>query len=190
MALKPTERYSAGEKLAEDVTRWLDDRSVAAYREPLPARAARWMRRHRTLVTSTAAVLVFGLLGLAGFVTVLTGKNRDLDGKNAELAREGRELDDKNAELAKKNGDLERRRLRAEQREQMAIDAVTKFRDAVSANPELKNRPELDALRQALLKEPLEFFRKLRDQLHTDRDTRPETLAKLASIQFRAGVYD
>ena len=111
-------------------------------------RAARWMRRHRTLVTSTAAVLVFGLLGLTGFVTVLTGKNRDLDGKNAELAREGRELDGKNAELAKKNGDLERQRLRAEQREEMAIDAVTKFRDAVSANPELKNRPELDALRR------------------------------------------
>ena len=75
-------------------------------------------------------------------------------------------------------------RARAEQREQLALDAVKKFRDAVQANPELKNRPELDALRKALLKEPLEFFRKLRDQLQTDRDTRPEALARLASAAF------
>jgi serine/threonine protein kinase len=72
----------------------------------------------------------------------------------------------------------------AEAREQLAIDAVKKFRDAVQANPELKNRPELDTLRKALLNEPLEFFRKLRDQLQSDRDTRPEALWRLASASF------
>ena len=51
------------------------------------------MRRHRTLVTSTAAVLVFGLVGLAGFATVLAGKNRELDAKNVELAAKNQELD-------------------------------------------------------------------------------------------------
>src|SRR5262249_23926878 len=55
-----------------------------------------------------------------------------------------------------------------------------KFRDAIMANPELKDRPELDALRKTLLKEPMEFFGKLRDRLQADRDTRPEALAKLA----------
>ena len=89
---------------------------------------------------------VFGLAGLAGFAAVLAGKNRELD----------------------------HQRLRAEEREALAIDAVKKFRDAVQDNPELKNRRELDALRKALLKEPLEFFRALRDQLQSDRDTRPE----------------
>src|SRR5262249_25492239 len=51
-------------------------------------------------------------------------------------------------------------------------------------NPKLKNNPNLDALRKALLQEPLEFFRKLRDQLQSDRDTRPDALEKLASANF------
>ena len=61
---------------------------------------------------------------------------------------------------------------------------MKKFRDAVQVNPKLKDRPELDALRKALLKEPLEFFRQLRDQLQADSDTRPETLARLADANF------
>jgi serine/threonine-protein kinase len=156
MAMKPEDRYASARALAEDVTHWLDDEPVSAHREPFAARAGRWMRRHRTLVTSTAAVLVLGVIGLAGFATVLAGTNRE----------------------------LERQRQRAEQREALAIDAVKKFRDAVTANPELKNNPGLEGLRKALLQEPLEFFRKLRDRLHADRDTRPAALAKLASANY------
>jgi tetratricopeptide (TPR) repeat protein len=156
MALKPEDRYASARALAEDVTRWLDDEPVSAHREPIAVRARRWIRRHRTLVTSTAAVLVLGAFGLAGFTTVLAGKNRE----------------------------LERQRQRAEAREALAIDAVKKFRDAVTANPELKNRLELDPLRRMLLKEPLEFFRKLRDQLHSDNDRRPDALSKLAAANF------
>ena len=34
------------------------------------------------------------------------------------------------------------------------------------------------------MKEPLEFFRKLRDQLQADRDTPPDALARLANANF------
>jgi hypothetical protein len=54
-----------------------------------------------------------------------------------------------------RNRELAQQRLRAEEREALAIDAVRKFGDAVQANPELKNRRELDSLRKTLLKEPL-----------------------------------
>src|SRR5262249_23668673 len=47
--------------------------------EPFLRRARRWSRRNRTLVVSSAAVLLFGLLGLAGFATVLSAKNHELD---------------------------------------------------------------------------------------------------------------
>jgi serine/threonine-protein kinase len=170
MAPQPEDRYDSAERLKIDLERWMADEPVSAYREPWPLRARRWMRRHRTLVTSTAAVLIFGLAGLASFATVLAGKNRELDAKNGELAG--------------KNQELDRQRQRAEEREALAIDAVTKFRDAVQANAELKNRPELDALRKALLKEPLEFFGNLRDQLQSDRDTRAAALEKLARANF------
>jgi eukaryotic-like serine/threonine-protein kinase len=156
MASKPDQRYATALELAADIRRWLAGEPVTAWREPVSLRAQRWVRRHRTFVTSAAAVLVFSLAGLAGFATVLAGKNRE----------------------------LAHHRLRAEERETLAINAIKKFRDAVQDNPELKNRHELDVLRKALLKEPMEFFRRLRDQLLADRDTRPEAMEKLASASF------
>ena len=170
MAMHPRDRYANALELAADVKRWLADEPVTAWREPLVNRARRWMRRRRTLVTSTAAVLVLSVVGLVGFTTVLAGKNRDLDAKNLELEATNQELG--------------RQRLRAEAREALAIDAVKQFRDAIQANAELKNRPELDALRHDLLKQPMQFFRQLRSQLEADRDTRPDALAKLAGADF------
>jgi eukaryotic-like serine/threonine-protein kinase len=122
MAVEPRGRYATAIELAADVKRWLADEPVTAWREPLVLRARRWLRRRRTLMTSTAAVLVFSVIGLAGFTTLVAGKNRDLDAKNLELAG--------------KNQELDRQRLRAEARKSLAIDAVKKFRDAVQANPD------------------------------------------------------
>ena len=152
MAKRPEDRYPTAPDLAADVRRWLADEPVAAYPEPFVARIRRWTRRHRAMVISALAVLGFGLVGLAGFATILAGKNRELD----------------------------RERQRAERREELAVEAVRKFRDAVQSNAELKNRPDLGGLRKVLLREPLDFFRQLKDELQSDRNTRPEALAKLA----------
>ena len=76
---------------------------------------------------------------------------------------------------------------RAEEREQLAIDAVKRFRDAVVESPELKNTPSLGPLRKTLLREPLAFFKTLRDQLQRDRETRPDSLARLAAASFELG---
>jgi serine/threonine-protein kinase len=166
MARRPEERYATALDLAADVRRWLADEAVMAYAEPRAARARRWMRRHRALFSGAVAALAFGLAVLAGFATLLAGKNRELDAKNAELAG--------------KNRELERQRQRAERHEALAIDAVRKFRDAVQSNADLKNRSELGALRKVLLEEPQGFFRKLKDDLQSDRDARPDALARLA----------
>jgi serine/threonine-protein kinase len=156
MALKPADRYASPRALAEDVEHFLADEPVSAYREPWPDRARRWARKHRTLVTSAAAVVVLGLLGSFGFAAVVTGKNR-------ELARQTQ---------------------RAEARQKMAIDAVKRFRDVVVEEPVLKYNPALQELRKKLLKEPLVFFRSLRQQLHGDEDIRPEALARLARAAY------
>ena len=65
---------------------------------------------------------------------------------------------------------------------------MKRFRDAVVDEPRLKNNPELEDLRKRLLREPLTFFRSLREQLEADRDTRPEALARLASAAFELGA--
>src|SRR4029077_8991929 len=50
----------------------------------------------------------------------------------------------------------------------------------VANEPVLKDNPELDALRKRLLEEPLAYFRGLRERLQNNRDTRPESLTRLA----------
>ncbi len=113
MAPDSADRYATTQDLAADVRRWMADEPVSAWHEPVAVRARRWMRRHRTLMTSTAAVLLSGLFGLAGFVTVVAGKNRDLDAKNLDLAIKNWQLDAKNAQLATKNEELDRQQQRA-----------------------------------------------------------------------------
>jgi len=152
MALKPADRYPSPRLMAEDIEHWLADEPVLAYREPWPDRARRWSRKHRTLVTSAAAVLVLGLVGSVAFASVVAGKN----------------------------GELARQTQRAEKREQMAIAAVERFHDVVVEEPVLKNNPALEELRRKLLKEPLTFFRSFREQLHADKETGPEALVRLA----------
>jgi serine/threonine-protein kinase len=66
MAAEPNDRYPSAKALAEDVQRWLADEPVSAYREPWEVRAARWLRRHKTLASATAAGLLVALV-LGGF---------------------------------------------------------------------------------------------------------------------------
>jgi eukaryotic-like serine/threonine-protein kinase len=65
MALRPQDRYVSAAALAEDVEHWLAGEPVTAYREPFPARARRWARRHRTLVSAAAVLLVAAVVGLS-----------------------------------------------------------------------------------------------------------------------------
>ena len=88
LSVGPEDRYPSARTLAEDVTRWLADEPVSAWREPFLLRTRRWMRQHRTLVMSTAAVLIFGMAGLAGFTTIVAEKNRELDARNTDLDRQ------------------------------------------------------------------------------------------------------
>ena len=92
-----------------------------------------------------------------------------------------------NSDLTQANTDLDLERRRAEANETQAINAVQKFRDAVANNPELKNNLSLDKLRKTLMKEPLAFFKGLRDRLQADKDARPESLSRLAQASFDLG---
>src|SRR5262249_30090794 len=94
MALKPEDRYATPLVLAEEIEHWLADEPVSAYPEPLALRSRRWLRRHRTLVTTAVAVLVLGVAGLAGFAAVVTEKNRELDSRNQQLDRQKQVAED------------------------------------------------------------------------------------------------
>jgi formylglycine-generating enzyme required for sulfatase activity/tRNA A-37 threonylcarbamoyl transferase component Bud32 len=68
MALRPDDRYATVRALIEDLSRWMADEPVAAWKEPLRRRLARWARRHRPLAASAAVAAVFTVLaGAYGF---------------------------------------------------------------------------------------------------------------------------
>ncbi|HEV3023200.1 MAG TPA: serine/threonine-protein kinase, partial [Pirellulales bacterium] len=75
---KAADRYGTAKELAADVQRWLAGEPVMAFAEPLPARASRWIRRHRALVTSAAATGLVAVAGLAMVVAVQTRANLEL----------------------------------------------------------------------------------------------------------------
>jgi WD40 repeat protein/tRNA A-37 threonylcarbamoyl transferase component Bud32 len=97
MALRPADRYTDARELADDVERWLADETVTAYREPVPARLARLLRKHRALAATLLAAIAVAATA-SGFGSVLLYREQkrteqqrnvalDLAEHNAELAR-------------------------------------------------------------------------------------------------------
>lgn len=67
MARDPGDRYPTMDALAEDLESYLADEPVAAYREGLPSRLARWTRRHKSwaLALGAAMLVTLSVVGIA-----------------------------------------------------------------------------------------------------------------------------
>jgi WD40 repeat protein/serine/threonine protein kinase len=76
MGKSPEERYATAQELADDLRRFLEDKPIHARRPSLRQRAAKWARRHKTVVR--AAYVVLGLAVAALTVStwlILQAKN-------------------------------------------------------------------------------------------------------------------
>jgi serine/threonine protein kinase/tetratricopeptide (TPR) repeat protein len=171
-----TRRYDTANGFAADILRHLASEPVLAAPPSRSYRMRKFVRKNRGVVLA-ASLIFISLVG--GLAVSLWQMNRAIAAE--ALARTNE------AKAPKSEGLAKEQRARAEERETQAIDAVKRFRDAIASEPELKNTPALDALRKRLLKEPLAFFKNLREQLEADNDTRPEALARLASAAFDLG---
>lgn len=104
------DRYRSALDLAQDVEDYLADEPVSAYPEPWYDRARRWAKRHRTAVTSTAAVMIAVILGVVAWNSIessrISGLQSSAEAKLSEarsLAAEGR-FDDATLRLTEANG--------------------------------------------------------------------------------------
>jgi serine/threonine protein kinase len=84
MALRPEDRYPSARALADEIEHWLADEPVSAWREPWPARAWRWAKRHRTTVAGAVVALVASVVGLAAVAVVQARANDRLGAAQAE----------------------------------------------------------------------------------------------------------
>lgn len=62
-----SDRYATALDLADDVSRWLDNQRVSAYRENIIERTGRWLARNRALVTIVLAYLVMRVIVILRF---------------------------------------------------------------------------------------------------------------------------
>jgi tRNA A-37 threonylcarbamoyl transferase component Bud32 len=85
MAPAPGDRYGTALELAADVERWLSDEPVTVYRDPFPARAARWARRNPARVAVTVTALLGGLAAAVAIAVVIQGAKKETDLLNAAL---------------------------------------------------------------------------------------------------------
>ena len=135
MALKPADRYPSAKALGEEIERWLDDEPLSCYVAPWPARAARWVRRHKPLVTAAAALLVTATVGLAISNVIISEKS--------DKARQA----ERRANVAKGKAEADRRGLEDSYKliNKVVIDIYIKF-----AGEGLVNIPQSEERRMAL----------------------------------------
>jgi tetratricopeptide (TPR) repeat protein len=88
MARDPADRYQTAGALAEDLRRFLDDRSILARRASLPEQAWRMCRRHPSTAGLLAALLALLLLGAGGWLYV-EGQKAERRGRAREAIEAG-----------------------------------------------------------------------------------------------------
>jgi WD40 repeat protein len=79
MAKSPEERYATAQELADDLRRFLEDKPIRAKRPSLRQRAAKWARRHKTVVRAAGVVFVLAVVALAVSTVLIWEKNQELD---------------------------------------------------------------------------------------------------------------
>jgi serine/threonine-protein kinase len=164
MAKEPEDRYPTPKAMADDLDRWMADEPVSAYPEPALARLARWGRRHRTLVTAIALLLMTAVAGLS-VGTVL------LSQANARTERQ-RRLAQANFETAEANF-------------RKAREAVDEYFTKVSES-KLLNVPGLQPLRKDLLESAGKYY----EQFLRDRGSDSSVRAEAAEAWYRLGLVE
>lgn len=87
MSKEKGDRYASAKLLADDLEKWLADEPVSAWREPWTVRAARWIRRHRALVTGAAATVLVTSFSLAVVLVLMANAKHQVDDALAKAER-------------------------------------------------------------------------------------------------------
>jgi len=171
-AKHPGERYATAQELADDLSRFLEDKPIRARRPSLVQRLRRRLRRHKAVVVSVgvcAAVMLF--LAVAGLAV-----------GTIRIARE-------QAETRKALSEAEKHREKAEANFKKAQAAVDQMLTEVSEDRRF-DLPQLEPVRRALLDKALKFYQGFLEERSDDPEIRFETgraYARVGTIYSRLG---
>jgi len=160
IAKAPAERYATAQQMADDLQRWLDDKPILARRPTLWEHAARWRRRHRSLVRLTIAFLFLAMLGFLASTIVISREH------SKTKAAYQREIEQRAA---------------AEDSFKQAREAVDEFSQL--AEEEFADKPSMYQLRRKFLQTALDYYKNFLTLRHGD----PTVEAELAATSKRVG---
>ncbi len=167
-ALDPQRRYQSAKELADEIEAWMADEPVHAWREPLRLRAARWVRRHRSLVVGAAAAMLVATTSLLAGTVLLAKANQRV--RHSESVAVQREQESRwNFQLAR--------------------SAVDRYLTQISQDDRLKAE-DLEPLRRDLLQTARVFYEQFIRQQPGDPDVRAAwgwAHYRLASITAEIG---
>jgi serine/threonine protein kinase len=161
------ERYATAQDLAEDLRRFLDGQPVLARRPSLPERAAKWARRHRSLVVSAAVLLVVSVLGLS-LGTFLIGREQA-----KTRAAYFQEAQARKTEVEARKKEAEARQ-RAEQNYLQARQLVDTIAEIAAVD--LANEADAAKVRRKLLQAALAYYEDFLKQQDHNQLAREELL--------------
>jgi serine/threonine protein kinase len=92
MEKRPEARYATAQELADDLRRFLEDKPIRARRPTLVQRAAKWSRRHKTLVAAAFVVGVLAALFAAGNGLWIAQRRAETAGRVEETLRRAGDL--------------------------------------------------------------------------------------------------
>ncbi len=192
MALTPEGRYATALGLASDVRRWLTDEPVSAYPEPLPARARRFIRGHRTMVAAGLVLLVSAVVGLA-INDQIVRRERD----RAERARDRALIAEGVAVKARNDAEVARQeeataRALADTHSAFARKAVDEMFIYV-AEDRFPRVPGVVLMRKEIVQRALAYYRDFLKLRPHDREVRRKTaliLERLANIERMTNGFD
>jgi tetratricopeptide (TPR) repeat protein/tRNA A-37 threonylcarbamoyl transferase component Bud32 len=179
LAKKPADRYVSAAELADEVRRFLADEPVRAYREPTAARAGRWMRRHRTLVSGAAVLLLTALAATALGLVLLGRKNREIATQRNAALTAASEAEAINAFLTDDLLGQADPDANARDKKITVEELLRKAAGKIDGNPKFADRPEVEAtLRLTLGKTLFKLSDLAEAEKHLRRavDLRRETL--------------
>ena len=178
----PGSRYPGPLAFADDLERYLSGEPVSVLPETRLDAIGRWVAANRKLVIASAAFAASMLAALGWIVAQQWRHNVELRKTSMRLAAaleseaELREQERSARDLAEQQTEVARRR------EDLAVDAMRSYAEAIYANETLKQSASLAEVRQQLLVKPIRFFEQLQ-QVETP-GSRPSTdyLRRLARV--------
>ena len=168
-------RYATAQELADDLRRFIEDKPIRARRPTLVERAARWSRRHKSVVWAAAVVLILAVVGLA-VSTWLIWLEKEQTKREQERTKAALAAAQANAQFAQQNLEIAYKIL-----DEIYVDTAEK---------RLPREKELTAEDRQFLEKTLNFYEQFGSQQSSDpgiRQTTAQANLRVGAIQERLG---